>query len=354
MEKKNIDWSNITFYIPYHSNYSQLEGLAPLIAKSKTKIFLYTWNTSYQQMEKEFAGWKTVSCHPFTQSNMLSELSKDFHAHNPVVFLLTASLKYSFGRLQSHFLHFIKSNFFPNIIDVFILGHCMFGCDSCGIREHNVPLFFTRFFNKTLPFSTRSMTEKYFPRASIQDDTSKRIYKVLICPSVGPKSFLQNIDLITNVLKAAKEYPVEILFKLHNSCYLSNDHPHSNASEEERKSVEFLLSDTNKDYYNYRVVAEEEYVILPFLEISDLIITDLDSSVAFESLYFSSTSQVAAFDWRDEEATNNTTTEMREYMTHLHLFKTFEQIHDVIKNFTNTGSSSATSSTSSDDSSNVK
>jgi hypothetical protein len=50
----------------------------------------------------------------------------------------------------------MQAQFPSTLVDVMPLGHCMYGCDSCSVREHQIPLFFTRFFTKYGPCLART------------------------------------------------------------------------------------------------------------------------------------------------------------------------------------------------------
>eukprot|EP00997_Jenningsia_sp_PLL12_P002939 NODE_1526_length_1138_cov_14.489440_g1242_i0.p1 GENE.NODE_1526_length_1138_cov_14.489440_g1242_i0~~NODE_1526_length_1138_cov_14.489440_g1242_i0.p1 ORF type:complete len:127 (-),score=16.07 NODE_1526_length_1138_cov_14.489440_g1242_i0:604-984(-) len=40
------------------------------------------------------------------------------------------------------------------------MGHCMYGCQSCSIASHNVPLFFTRYCLGTLGFTSTDVRQR--------------------------------------------------------------------------------------------------------------------------------------------------------------------------------------------------
>jgi hypothetical protein len=101
------------------------------------------------------------------------------------------------------------------VLDVFNVGHCLYGCQSCGIREHNVPVYFSRFYNNQLPYSSSDV------RALL--DKQKKAPSVLLCPSVGFLSYLFN-DLIIEQLVQLSKLEYVFMVKLHGYCYLDN-HP---------------------------------------------------------------------------------------------------------------------------------
>ena len=69
-----------------------------------------------------------------------------------VVFLLTASMNVdygTFGLTQKKILDAVKEALPERVRAVNVIGHCMYGCASCSGVEHKVPLYFTRYFNKS-------------------------------------------------------------------------------------------------------------------------------------------------------------------------------------------------------------
>ena len=87
---------------------------------------------------------------------------------------------------------------------------------GCGIHEHNIPVYFTRFFQGKLPYSTDGILcfetdlifffSKDVKKILEQQKKFKRVAKypssVLICPSVGDLSFLANDFVIDALVEA--------------------------------------------------------------------------------------------------------------------------------------------------------
>ena len=143
-----------------------------------------------------------------------------------VVWLLTASTSYLFGAVQKslcgirfRFVCFIAASLttlaetlqrvFPHIIrDVFEVGHCMYGCQSCGIHEHNLPLKFTRFVRGDLPYQARDV------RALFSEGRT-----VLLCPSIHVLSMMARPDICMQLVDIQKRLNLNMVVKLHSNCY---------------------------------------------------------------------------------------------------------------------------------------
>lgn len=111
---------------------------------------------------------------------------------------------------------------------------------------------------------------------------------------MGVLSYLSNPTIIDTLVEIQNRHPNFVfMVKLHGFCFLEN-HPLSGLSDLEKECVNILRK-------NFVIVDESQFTILPLLETFDIvsinyfktiltlfskIITDLDSSVAFESLYF--------------------------------------------------------------------
>ncbi|KAL6070558.1 Tubulin--tyrosine ligase-like protein 12 [Balamuthia mandrillaris] len=339
VDEATLKNANIVCYFPVHTSYSQVEHRAPFLERFPSKAFLYQWNTATQRMQKEYSDkqrWPLVErVLPFTLRHLFEQLREDRRLGRRVVFLLTASTNYGFGRAQAQVLHLIRSFFGgeqqETVVDVFPVGHCMFGCESCGDREHRTPLFFTRFFRGTLPYSTEDVRQRYFA----EEHAGK--LGVLICPSVGETSFLVQPKIREALIKLQEKLKDKARFfvKFHGFCYLedlSNTdketaviHPLHSLTEAEREGVIELRK-------HFTVVPEEEYNILPFMDACRVIITDLNSSVPFEALYFSEHSSILAFDHRSmvHVADEPVDAETEEYRSHLHLFAGPEELDSTL------------------------
>lgn len=83
-----------------------------------------------------------------TSNSVLCEAKRQ----HQVVFLLTGSMNSDygvFGLTQKRILDAVKDALPERVRAVNVIGHCMYGCASCSGVEHKVPLYFTRYFNKS-------------------------------------------------------------------------------------------------------------------------------------------------------------------------------------------------------------
>jgi len=275
------DMNDIIYYVPIHSNLSQTEHTAAFFEHNRAKLFLYDWNTAKDLMIAFYSAqtqWK-LDLFIFSLEAVFHELTQDSKANARVVILLTSSPNYSFGVAQKAFFVALQKHF-PNIIDIVPIGHCMYGCQSCGIHEHNVPVYFTRFAKHQLPYSTSDVKKVIDTqlKSGPKFKNTKYPTSVLIAPSVGSLSFLSNDYIIDCIIEAQKNLNMVFMVKLHNFCFLEN-HPLSGISPIEKANIEKLKK-------HFVIIDQTQYCILPMLDAFDVIVTDVDSSVAFESLYF--------------------------------------------------------------------
>lgn len=111
------------------------------------------------------------------------------------------------------------------ILDVFPVGHCLFGCQSCGENTHRIPTYFTRYAKNVLPYTTQDIQNNF-----IKQKKSDSELNILICPSVGPMSFLSSPMIIDTLVTANKQANFASIVKLHGFCFLKN-HPLSGISQ---------------------------------------------------------------------------------------------------------------------------
>ena len=237
--------------------------------------------------------FKNVQVFTYSLNTILTELDKEAPTHK-IVFLLTSSSNYGFGRAQRASLELLAGvhnrrgqdhKDHAQVIDVFTVGHCMYGCASCGLSEHSVPIFFNRYHNRELPYTAADVTREYWTLPSGE----VAAHRVLVCPTVGPESFLANTDVLERLQTVAKElepHGVVFVVKLHGFCCLDDDdgrRPHMlfSLTEAERAGARYL-----RTLFGTRVVDEAHYNILPFLEAATVVLTDVGSSVPFEALHF--------------------------------------------------------------------
>jgi hypothetical protein len=97
---------------------------------------------------------------------------------------------------------------------------------------------------------------------------------VLICPSVQEKSFLNNAEVINQLIELKSRAPFNdpkkyrFLLKLHAHCFFTEKngrvHPLHDVTKEEHQHAEILKS-------VFELVPEDEFNILPFVEQFDIV-----------------------------------------------------------------------------------
>lgn len=92
---------DISFYVPIHSNFSQVESTLPFLSQYGGKVFIYSWNQAESKMRKFYQQFTNVKVVTFSKENLINELKEE---KRKVVFLTTASLSYLFGTAQLEFL----------------------------------------------------------------------------------------------------------------------------------------------------------------------------------------------------------------------------------------------------------
>eukprot|EP01107_Rhizomastix_libera_P000963 TRINITY_DN11799_c0_g1_i2.p1 TRINITY_DN11799_c0_g1~~TRINITY_DN11799_c0_g1_i2.p1 ORF type:complete len:1030 (-),score=262.54 TRINITY_DN11799_c0_g1_i2:30-3119(-) len=312
---------NVVYYIPVHTNTAQAEHTAPFIEGGNAKIFVYGgFNTEHDKMVSFYgsASWAShAAVYDFSVARIIQCVALE---QRKIVFLITASTNFGFGRAQAKCFETIKSMFPTKVIDVVCLGHCMFGCESCGLHEHNIPIFFSRYFRKQLQYGSSDMKRTYFKEGTL---------RCLICPTVGEESFLNDPSLTEQLCKTCKSLEasgkVSFAVKLHGFCWLNDKekpHPLFSLTERERKSVDILKS-------NFIIVSEEHYNVLPLMEAADVLIADLSSSIPFESLFFGHLVVVTFF----EKAIAR---KDPEYVKLFHNFSTAKELESLIVSFAET------------------
>ncbi len=253
--------------VPVHNNYSQVESHAPLIEiSSKSYVLVYPSNPSGSAMKSFYSRFPNTSVMDFSTEAILSVIASEAL---PIVVVLSSSDSHDFGAVQRRYFLSLKAAFPERVIDVFPVGHCMFGCTSSSFHDHNIPIRFTRYFNGTLPLTKASVEAKYCKRG---------IRNVLVCPAYSDSSLIYYRDFFENL---KTQSALNIVVKLHNQCFEAEtaDSPLSYLSEREFSNVDYIRS-------NFSVVPEDEYCLLPFIDAFDVVVCDLNSSVPFEALFF--------------------------------------------------------------------
>lgn len=277
---------------------------------------------AFYESKTEFTN---VQVFEFSSEAILTQLDQE-PTDRKIVFLLTSSSNYGFGLAQRSFLEILSSihnkKGKSQVIDVFTVGHCMYGCASCGLSEHNVPIFFNRFYNYELPYNSADVLRDYW---TLPDGKIAQ-HRVLICPTVGPESFLSDLKMLDRLQDAAKMLePMGVVFavKMHGFCHLNDQNgkqPHMlfSLTEAERQGAEFL-----RKVFGIKVVDEQHYNILPFLDAATVIVTDVGSSVPFEALHFPDTAIIAHINGATKQQDS-------EYLSLLNVFSTPEDMESFL------------------------
>lgn len=327
-KEESFDFSKVTFYVPVHGNYSQVEHTAAFLQLSHgSRVFVYDgFNTEHDKMMKfyqEAPEWKDCDLHveTFSLEAVLRALAAE-PADRRVVFLLTASTNYPFGRAQVQALSYVRARLPQRVLDVFAVGHCMYGCESCGLAEHNVPVFFTRYHNRALPYTAADVRTAFWHAPA---DVPLR-HRVLVCPTVGVETFMNRPALVGALAALARELAprgVAFAVKLHGFCFLADadgTKPHAlfSLSDADRAGAHALRAAFAGD-----LVPETYYNILPFFEAADVVVTDVCSSVPFEAQRFPHLTVIA----HDNEGTR---AHDPRYVAMLNTFETPEQLRALL------------------------
>ncbi|KAF9202237.1 hypothetical protein BGZ49_007578 [Haplosporangium sp. Z 27] len=223
------------------------------------------------------------------RSNSLTSVGSSGSLHSieakkqhQVVFLLTGSMnpEYGvFGLVQKKILEAVRDVLPERVRGVNVIGHCMYGCASCSGVEHKVPLYFTRYFNKTLPYTAQDVLALY---AAPRTGASNTARIVLVAPSCGSTSIVAQKPLIELFHHLERSGHWKFIWKLHPSSLQFKSYDTEEASgvdKIELENIKFIL-------VNFTVTQDEHSCLLPFMEAFDVIITDLHSSVPFIATYF--------------------------------------------------------------------
>ncbi|KAI1307878.1 hypothetical protein EDD11_004380 [Mortierella claussenii] len=215
-------------------------------------------------------------------SNMSTTASEAKKQHQ-IVFLLTGSMnpEYGiFGLTQKKILDAVKDALPERVKAVTVIGHCMYGCASCSGAEHKIPLYFTRYFNKTLPYTAQDIRALYASPNS--GSTTNNAHAVLVAPSCGSTSMIAQKPLIQLFHRLEQTGRWKFIWKMHPTSLLLKGYDLTDPSgveQTELENVKFILE-------NFSVTQNEHACLLPFIEGFDVIITDLHSSVPFIATYF--------------------------------------------------------------------
>jgi len=297
---------NLTFFIPYHTGYAHAELIHSFSSYADIHLFIYKWNPARQHLQEYFSNLKQIYLHEFSIDNILSEFIKE--KNRKIVVLLTASTNYLFGQLQLRLFRQIQE-YIPSLIDVYPVGHCMYGCQSCAYSyTHCLPITFTNYMH--------TKTEKLF----LEKD-----FQILICPSYSfedsPFSLLSNSDIINYILTL--KYPHAI--KLHPLAYEykeNTEHPFLSLTDLEKQHVEKLFQSNN-------LLLSKQTNTLKLIEYAQIIICDSNSSIPFEVLYFQDNKYIFVYETIEDYD------EQDDREKYFHKFSNVEQLKNLIENFYN-------------------
>ncbi|KAG0212969.1 hypothetical protein BGX33_003241 [Mortierella sp. NVP41] len=243
-----------------------------------------------------------------------------------VVFLLTGSMNPDygvFGLTQKRILDAVKDVLPERVRAVNVIGHCMYGCASCSGAEHKVPLYFTRYFNKSLPYTAHDVRSIYTPRNTITT-TPNSAHAVLVAPSCGSTSILAQKPLIQLFRRLEQTGRWKFIWKMHPTSLQMDGYDIDDASgveQTELENVRFILN-------HFTVTQEEHACLLPFMEAFDVIITDLHSSVPFIATYFTPKVILSYFN----DADYGTPERHQEFMDQLNTFVEPEELEVLLNN----------------------
>ncbi|KAK3825788.1 MAG: Endonuclease/exonuclease/phosphatase [Benniella sp.] len=289
---------------------------------------------------QQFASTSMTAASPIVPSNgsvnsvssmgsFSSTSSSNYHIEarqqHQVVFLLTGSMNPDygvFGLTQKRILDAIQEALPERVRAVNVIGHCMYGCASCSGVDHKVPLYFTRYFNKTLPYTAQDVFSIYTaPKGGLDSHSA---HAVLVAPSCGGTSMLAQKPLIQLFHRLEQSGRWRFIWKMHpTSLHFDgyNTEDASGVEQTELENVKFILA-------NFTVTQEEHTCLLPFMEAFDVIITDLHSSVPFIATYFTPKVILSYFN----DADYGTPDRHQEFMDQLNTFVEPEELEGLLNN----------------------
>ncbi|KAJ1510161.1 hypothetical protein HMI54_004012 [Coelomomyces lativittatus] len=340
--EKSSEEGTISLYIPVHFDFSQIEYVAPFLEHYKgSKVFIYKWNGIREKIHKyykESPEYKksNLGVYDFTLKNIVKAIFEE-PVDRKVVFLLTSSMAYAFGEYQRTLLNEIKSSFEkvaneyesdPHSSDelkaiakvlknkiwgVSVIGHCMYGCMSCKGNDHKVPVYFTRYFLKNIPYKKEDI-EKQF---SIKD----KPISVLCAPSTGETSLLLQTGVLDYLLELQNEGHFNFVWKFHPSVYNKANYSSNTKDDElEMKNVKWIMK-------NFQCTKESEPCLLPFLEAFRIIFCDLHSSVPFIASYFSPKTIICYWNDADYEVPAGRDPA---FLANLHVYQHLDQLKSML------------------------
>ncbi|KAF9979240.1 hypothetical protein BGZ65_006700, partial [Modicella reniformis] len=269
---------NLDHRLHRYDNKSQLQLSATEFATSPTSPI------SLAMAATSPATGSNSSLNTLASTGSSNSISSNYHVEArkqyQVVFLLTGCMNPDygvFGPTQKMIMNAVKGALPERVRAVNIIGQCMYGCASCSGVEHKVPLYFTRYFNKTLSYTAQDVLSLYtVPRAAPTFDSPHVVYK------------MEDVSSVEQV---------------------------------ELENVKFILA-------NFTVAREEHVCLCPFMEAFDVVIADLHSSVPFIASYFTPKVILSYFN----DADYGTTEGYQEFMDQLNAFVKPEELEALLNN----------------------
>jgi hypothetical protein len=293
----------LTFFIPYHTGYAHAELIYSFASYADVHLFIYKWNPARERIKEHFSDSPRISIHEFSIDNILSQLIKE--KYRKIIVLLTASTNYLFGKLQLRLFRIIQQHA-PSLIDVYPVGHCMYGCQSCAYAyTHCLPITFTNYILKK--------SEKL----SLEKD-----FEIFICPSYSfegaPFSMLSNHDIIEYISTLKYSHAI----KLHPLAYdeFDSTHPFLGLTDLEKKHAEILCQ-------SKYCLPSNQTNTLKLIEHARVIICDSNSSIPFETLYFQDEKYIFVYETTDEYDEDD------DRQKYFHKFHNVEQLKSLIENY---------------------
>jgi len=295
---------NLTFFVPYHTGYAHAELIQSFASFTDVHLFIYKWNPARERVKDYFSNFKQIHLHDFSIDTILDQITQQ--NHRKIVFLLTASTNYLFGQIQLRLFRILQQ-YIPSIIDVYPVGHCMYGCQSCAYAyTHCLPITFTNYIQH-----------------KDENLVLEQDFEILICPSYSfqgsPFSLMSNLEIIEYLLTLEHSHAI----KLHPLAYEYKEnahHPFLSLTNLEKEHVERICQSKN-------LLQSKQTNTLKLIEHARIIICDSNSSIPFETLYFDD----KKFLFVDE--TSHDYDEQDDRGRFFHKFQTVEQLKELIDKY---------------------
>ena len=297
--------NNLIFFVPYHTGYAHAEFVRSFSSFTDLILFIYKWNPARDHLQELFGDHGKIHLDEFSIENILRRMIE--YRDRKIVVLLTASTNYLFGQLQVRLFREIQQ-YVPWLIDVYPVGHCMYGCQSCAYAyTHRIPMSFTNYIR-----------HKHEPMKLDND------FEIIICPSYSfegaPFSFLSNEQIVDYISQLTCSHAI----KLHPLAYdaLNNqDHPFLSLTDLEKAHVAKLSSQSN-------AILPCHYTnTLKLIEHARVVICDSNSSIPFESLYFQDKKYIFVYETSDEYD------EEDDRQQFFHKFQNVDQLNDLLQKY---------------------